>query len=235
MSFLRLMSILAAVLPGLLVAGPAVAGRPLGTDDAATAGARSCQVEVWFERARNQHAWAMSPVCGIGDSVEVGLDLRRPSPAAIAGERHSADMMLKWVDPAWKVGEARFGLKVYGGSARRSEGGWAPTGRGLLGLVSVELVEGVDWHVNLGDEYDHEARRHRAVAQTALTCQPAEAWQLFGEVQGLRGAGAAQQTVGARHWVVKDVLGLDLTAGRTAGQPGSTVWTLGFGWYGIGY
>jgi hypothetical protein len=227
-------SLLAALMSTALLVGSAWAGRPLGTDDAGTAGANTCQVESWFERARDQRAWTVSPACGLGEALELGVEFSRPSPAALAGERHSVGLAMKWVDPAWQAGPARFGLKAYAGTARQLGGGWQPTARGLMGLATLALGEQASMHLNLGDEYDRGSGRHQALGQVALTWQPLEPWMLFGELQALRGAGGAQQTLGARWWALKDRLGLDLTAGRTAGQAGSAVWTLGLGWYGIG-
>ncbi|BDI05655.1 hypothetical protein CATMQ487_26250 [Sphaerotilus microaerophilus] len=231
----RLSRLCLVLLPSVLWALPVQAGRPLGTDDAGTAGARTCQVETWFESSQDLRAWTVSPACGLGDAVELGLEFSRPSPGVVAGERHSLGVALKWVDPGWKLGEVQFGLKAHGGTARQLAGGWAAGGRGLLGLASIGLPQQFTLHVNLGDEYDRDARRHRAVAQAALAWQPAPAWLLFGEAQAVRGTGGAQQTLGLRHWLLADTLGLDVTGGRTAGAPGSTVWTVGMGWYGIGY
>jgi hypothetical protein len=40
---------------------------------------------------------------------------------------------------------------------------------------------------------------------------------------------------GLRRWLVKDLLGLDLTGMHVPGAQGPTMWTLGLGWYGIGF
>ena len=65
----------------------------------------------------------------------------------------------------------------------------------------------------------------------------ADPWQLFAEVQANSKRtvfGGTLATAGARWWLNKDTLGLDLTAGRESGVHGATVWTLGLCWYGIG-
>ena len=59
---------------GLATAGLAWAGRPLSTDDAATAGAATCQAESWFQRAEGARDVVLAPACGLGDAVEVGLE-----------------------------------------------------------------------------------------------------------------------------------------------------------------
>lgn len=46
--------------------------------------------------------------------------------------------------------------------------------------------------------------------------------------------GGTVMGLGARWWLVKDTLGLDLTASRESISGAKLVWTLGLGWYGIG-
>jgi hypothetical protein len=45
--------------------------------------------------------------------------------------------------------------------------------------------------------------------------------------------GGTVNTTGGRWWAVKDRLGLDLSASRTAG--GDTGWSIGLGWYGLSF
>ena len=46
-------------------AAPVLAGRPLATDDAVTADAKTCQIETWHERAGPDRAWVLAPACGV--------------------------------------------------------------------------------------------------------------------------------------------------------------------------
>lgn len=60
---------------------------------------------------------------------------------------------------------------------------------------------------------------------------------LFAETQVNTKRAAFGGTVnsgGARWWLEKDRVGLDLTASRELGL-GATRWTIGFGWYGLNF
>ena len=46
--------------------------------------------------------------------------------------------------------------------------------------------------------------------------------------------GGTVNGMAARWWLVKDALGLDLSASRESRSGSPTQWTLGLGWYGIG-
>ncbi len=92
---------------GLLLAGSALAGRPLSTDDPNTADAGTCQVELWTERSRGaaDGGTVLAPTCGLAPGLELGADQRW----ARAGQdpRASAGLGLKWApqagqhDTAW--------------------------------------------------------------------------------------------------------------------------------------
>jgi hypothetical protein len=138
---------------GLATAGLAWAGRPLSTDDAATAGAATCQAESWFQRAEGARDVVLAPACGLGDAVEVGLEW-----CFLGGDAGPGRMLsvgVKWVDPAWQWGPARFGLKAYGGREQSQGEGWHTANRGLVGLLSLELSAQWQLHLNFGEEYVH--------------------------------------------------------------------------------
>ncbi|HMW24202.1 MAG TPA: hypothetical protein PKC59_12265 [Burkholderiaceae bacterium] len=212
-------------------AGPVCAGRPLATDDAGTVGAGRCQVEAWGERGHGSSGLVLAPACGLGESVEIGLELRRLHGQEL---RRSSALALKWVDPDWRAGPWRFGFKAYGGTQRQRDGTVEAMSTGALLLGSVDLRESLQLHLNLGDEYDRGLRRHHAHSHAALTWEPGEAWQVFAELYAAQGQGGAMRGAGLRRWLIKDRLGLDLTGMHVPGNQGPTLWTLGLGWYGAG-
>lgn len=71
-----------------LVGGHAHAGRPMATDDAKTVGAQTCQLESWHETTRTsktdgverERKMVASPACGIGESIELNVELIRRLP-----------------------------------------------------------------------------------------------------------------------------------------------------------
>lgn len=214
-------------------AGHSLADRPLSSDEASTVGAQACQVEAWHERARGEHASIVAPACGFGEAVEVGLEWL--SSGGDPGSGRQLSMVVKWIDPAWRLGATQWGLKAFGGRERDAAGDWHTASHGLVGLMTWEMNPQWRLRLNLGREYLHQARTYLTHGHLAATWEANDDWLLFAELQGTRNQGAATQSVGLRRWIVADRLGLDLTRGRVAGQSGSGFWTAGIGWYGIGF
>ena len=226
-----------ALLAGL---DPSWAGRPLASDDAGAAEHGTCQVEGWVERARSDRASVVAPACGIAHGVELGFDYTLPSPRDTL--RASAGVALKWVPEAAKVGtalgELNFGLKLGAAYDRLAGQGWQRAETGVLALATLQASDALAMHANLGLARETGGPTTATVLNLALVWTPNEHALLFVESQAndKRAVfGGTVSTVGARWWLVKDRLGLDLTAGREAGAGSGTVWSLGFGWYGIGF
>lgn len=235
MTFLRLPLCLA-----LLAATPwAWAGRPLATDDAGTADAGTCQVETWSERAGTDRAFVLAPACGIAPGVEIGADHAWLSPRDVV--RAEGGLALKWVPAALKfgtpAGELDVGFKLGGAWVQPAGAGWQRTEQGALVLATLQASDAFTVHANLGLSRDRASRTRATVLNLALVWQPTDAVLLFAEAQGNNQRdvfGGTVSTVGGRYWLVRDMLGLDLTASRESGTGGTTRWTIGLGWYGIG-
>jgi hypothetical protein len=212
--------------------GTAHAGRPLATDDASTAGAGNCQVESWWQRARDSRSVAVAPACGIGEAFEVNAEVDRSNSVAPA----QTDLTLgaKWVDPSWKLGPLALGLKAWLGQTRLSDGSQQHGDRGASLLVSTELGASGAAHLNLGRQRNAADGGQHNLLNLALTWKPGDSWLTFAEINAERHS-PTTQAAGVRYWVRPDVLGLDLTVGQSAGQPDSRVWSIGLGWYGLRY
>lgn len=228
---------LAAVL-AVSAAGTALAGRPLATDDAGTAAHGTCQVEAWHERLDSDRAWVVAPACGVAEGVELGGDLVR---ARLGGdELTAAGLAMKIVPAGWQwdspAGPLAWGVKLGLGGSRGSGQDWHLDGYGALLLATWAPLEGVTVHGNLGPEHDRAASRRTTLLNLALTWAPAPQALVFAEVQAAdrQAYGGPLRTLGARWWLAPDQLGIDLTASRENGARASTLWTVGFGWYGIG-
>lgn len=218
---------------------PALAGRPLSSDDAGTADAGTCQVEAWAEKVGSDRATVLAPACGLLPGLEFGADVAVPRPRN--GVRAEAGLALKLAPEGWKLGlggrELRFGLKAGGGWLKPEGAGWQATGSSLLGLATLEATETVSLHLNLGAARDRASRVTASVASLALVWTPLEPLLLFAETQANNRRdtfGATVNSAGARWWLLKDTLGLDISASREAASGATTTWTLGLGWYGIG-
>lgn len=229
--------IVAAVLAGACAA--AEAGRPLSTDDAGTAGAGTCQLEGWAERTSERRAYVLAPACGLGETLEVGLDATK----AVPRNRMIAEVgaALKWIPAAAQfdtpLGELRLGTKLFFGTVRPVTGTWTLTGAGARALASLQVGSSTMLHLNLGPQRDRDTDTTSVLFNGAVVWAPAESAVLFAEtrVSNRRELdGRALSSVGARYWLVKDKIGLDLTASREAGSGHPTTLTFGFGWYGLG-
>ena len=217
----------------------AQAGRPLASDDASTADSGTCQIEAWTERARSDRAHVLSPACGIAPGLEVGADFtwagKGQSPVSQAG------LALKWVPAsgAFKtaIGDVALGLKLAGAWQRPLGQGWEMGQPQILGLLSLQVTPTLVLHANLGATRDSASSAQATLLNLALSWTPSEPLLLFVETQANdRRAllGGTVSSVGARWWMLKDRLGLDLTASREAASGGPTRWALGLGWYGLG-
>jgi hypothetical protein len=232
----RLAPILSAF---LFSAHTAHAGRPLSTDDAGTADTKTCQVETWFERAGSERAWVVAPACGVFPGVELGADYTLPNPRDVVNA--GAGLALKWVPEFAKVetrlGEVAFGVKVSTGWVKPAHSGWSSAGDSALALATLKPHD--DWtvHANLGVARDKTSDVSASLLNLALVWTPHDRALVFAEIQAnnkRQPFGGTIKGLGGRWWMVRDRVGLDLTASREAGVAGATQWTLGIGWYGIG-
>lgn len=229
----------AALLCCTIFPPPLWAGRPLATDDATVIDPGTCQLEAWAERGSGDHAIVMAPACGLIESLELDLDYTLPQPRDEL--RGAAGAALKWVPPQAKVGtplgELNFGLKVGTAWQKLRGDSWSSAESGFLALATLKLHE--DWLVNanLGASRDRDSKETAAVWKLALAWTPLEQALLFVETEQTDNKdvfGGTVNTVGGRWWLAKDRFGLDVTAGREKGSGLGTLWTVGFGWYGIG-
>ena len=216
----------------------AMAGRPLSTDDAATADAGTCQVETWHERTGSERALVVAPACGLMPGLELGLDSTWPTPRDVV--RQEAGVAVKLVPPSWKLdtaaGELNFGLKLAGGWLKPAAAKWQGSEVSVLGLASLKASEQVSVHANVGAARDRASSEKATLLNLAVAWAPRESFLVFAEAQGNSKKdvfGGTVTTAGARWWLVHEKLGLDLTASRESGG-GSKRYTVGLGWYGIG-
>ncbi len=223
----------------LVATHSAWAGRPLATDDAGVADFGTCQFEAFGNVPGMTKPYVASPACGIWHGVELGgeYDWLHPRDKT----RAESSVALKVVPESWgfnsPIGELNFGLKLAQGFVQPADRGWL--GSDTSGLLLVSLKASDEWtlHANLGAGHDRESGDDAALFNLAAVWTPHERVLLFAEVlTNTRSEifGGTTKNVGGRYWLIPDVLGVDLTAGRESGS-GSTVWTVGFGWYGISF
>jgi len=223
----------------MVFAGSAHAGRPLATDDAATADPGSCQLESWVVRAGSNRALVLAPACGVAAGVELDAEYALLHPQDVL--RDAAGLAVKWVPEGWRTlspaGEVNFGLKLAAVAERRASAGWSGTQTGALALATLKPHDEWVVHANLGAARARQSGTTATLFNLAVAWTPQERALLFIETRTnnqRRLFAGTVNTAGGRWWLLQDRFGLDLTASREAGATGATLWTLGFGWYGLG-
>ncbi len=218
----------------------AQAGRPLASDDASTADPGICQLESWVERAGHDRAWAIAPACGIARGLEVGADYTLPHPRDTL--RATGGLAFKWVPEGWlsstPAGELNLGVKLSASLEHPYGAGWHRSETSVLALATLKPSDALAVHANLGAAHEHTSRTTATLLNLAIAWAPVERALLFAETQtnSKRSVfGGTVSSAGARWWLVQDRLGLDLSASRQAGAAIGTLWTLGFGWYGLAF
>ena len=236
---MNLFSLAARAMALTVIASAAHAGRPLATDDAATAGPGSCQLESWVARAGSDRALVLAPACGVAAGVELDAEYVRLHPQDLL--RDAGGLAVKWVPESWRIlspaGEAKFGLKVATVAERSANAGWRGTQTGALALATLKPHEAWLVHANLGAARERQSGSTATLFNLAVAWTPQERTLFFIETRTnnrRRLFAGTVNTAGGRWWLLQDRLGLDLTASREAGVSGATLWTLGFGWYGLG-
>ncbi len=215
------------------------AGRPLGTEDAAVTDHGECQIESWTERAGREHAVVGAAACGVWPGLELDLGYARSHSAGVVSSEGS--FAAKWVPASLKfdtaAGALNFGLKVDHSLVHADDRNWRSAETSGLLVASLAPSEAWTLHLNLGAVHDHDSHSGAGLLNVAAVWAPQEHFLVFAEVQANTRSetfGGTVKSVGGRWWLIPEVLGVDLTASRQSGS-GSTLWTVGFGWYGISF
>ena len=221
-------------------ASAAYAGRPLATDDAATAEAGSCQVEAWQDRTRSARQTVLAPACGLLGAVELGAEHVWSRPG---GNLHgSGAVSLKWAPDAVRLetsaGELGVGLKWAADFERPAGANLRHAGSSGLALATLKPGPTLALHLNIGlarARGPAPAAGSAWLGRVAAAWTPAPEWLAFAEALGNgrpAAFGGAVLSTGVRRWIVPERFGLDLTLARERGGPRTV--GAGLGWYGIG-
>jgi len=230
------------VLLCILFAQSAWAGRPIGTDDAGTADAGTCQIEGWQERLRSARALIIAPACGIASGLELGIDYTRlPGDTARGAGVALKSLPQSASEHSWAgdtpVGENTAGLKLSSGYQRHAGESWRHRDSNVLLLVSTKFNDMLTLHTNIGGIRSQAEKPNAALFNIALAAKPSERVLLFVESQTNHRRtvfGPTVNTIGGSWWTVKQRFGLDTTASRPAGSHAAgTTYGIGFGWVGL--
>ena len=200
----------------LLAALPAIAGRPLTTEDASVLEDKRCQLEAWLDRGHDAtQAW-LAPACNFGAGIEWqagGARLRSEGSTRFS----EAYLQAKTLFPAATASPWRAGIVI--GVAKR------PLNERHRGFhhpyvtipVSFEIGEAMI-HANGGWSRDREAGRNLATWGLAGEALLSESLTVVAEAFG-QDRERPLLRAGVRLSVVKEILDLDLTV---VTRPGGT-------------
>ncbi len=214
----------------MTLAAPALAARPLATDDAATVGERLCQIETWVEKAKDARGWVVAPACGSSESTEGGIEFA--SSKSHDQTAYGAALVVKWVPKDLESGGWGFGLKGFAGYGRVRPERWSRSETGAFGIASRSFGDAWTLHLNLGAARVHAEQRTLALAKAAAVWQATDRLLLFAELEAMRDT-PTTQSAGLRWWLLPGRLGLDVTASRDVGVSDSRRYGVGLGWYGV--
>ncbi|HET7728720.1 MAG TPA: hypothetical protein VFK48_01690 [Usitatibacter sp.] len=196
---------------------PAVAGRPLTTEDASVLDDKRCQVESWIDRSRDaSQAWLV-PACNFGGGVEWQAGFAR---ARAEGSSRFAETYVQAKALVRAVGDdSPWGIGVVAGTLRRPlqerYRGW---GNPFVSVpISVAVGDGLV-HANAGWSRDREMGRDITVWGLAAELPKGDVLTLLAEVFG-QDSERPFLRAGARWSVVKDVFDVDLSV---VTRPGGT-------------
>lgn len=205
--------------------GPALAARPMVTDDARIVDDRACQVESWVRgyRSGGTEAWAL-PGCnpfGLAEFTLGGAALRSEDLPHQRMLQAQVKTVLRELKPnGWGIALAVGTLDPLPGAlddGRANPYAYVP--------VSVSVLDD-RWvaHANLGvTRVDASRRRHAATWGLGLEWTLGPRLLAVAETFGQQGE-RAQVHAGLRIWVVPERMQIDAAVGRQGGGAGAGTW-----------
>lgn len=214
-----------------VVALPALAGRPLTTDDAAIVEAKGCQIESWVDRGKDATTGWWVPACNFGLNTEFQAGFARTradSEARFSDAYAQAKTLLREMTE-----EEPWGVALVVGVAKRplnaSHRGWHHP-YVLIPFTQAICNTPLVVHANVGWIRDREHRRDLALWGVAIEAEALERVTLLAEAYG-QNSEKPFVRVGGRWTAVKDRLDIDLTwVTRPGGARGERFVSLGVTW-----
>ncbi len=196
------------------------AGGHFAVDDASILDPGQCQVEVWRDGADHVGSvWHVGPACRVGP-VELAVNAERVD----VRDRPTQTLLgpqIKWaraIDERLSIG------LVVGATWRDATSRYV--GATAYVPLTVQLVESLQMHVNVGQDWLHEGP-DRGRGGISLEWQATPAWALIGE--RFRQLGGDFARVGV-HWQAEDAIGFDLSRARGLGAAAASGWAIGISW-----
>ena len=217
------------VVAAFLLAGlslPAIAARPLATEDASVLEGKRCQLESWIDRSRVETQTWFVPACNFGANVEWQAGFAR---GHAEGASRFAEAYAQ-AKSAWGSLEGDgFAFGAVAGVIRRP---MAETARGwenpyLIALFSRKLGS-TFVHVNAGWSRDRDERKDSATWGVALESSVSGAITLLGEAYGADREKPFLRA-GIRYTAIAGLLDLDASiVSRPGGDRSDRLISIGF-------
>lgn len=218
---------------GVMAAFPALAGRPLITDDADVVAPGACQIESWMQRSRSEgpsdKALWLNAACSPVDRTELALGGAR----GVSGSDRSTLTTWQVKHVIQRYGDASPGFAVALADQRDRRSHRNALGdTSAIGIASFPLAgDALMAHVNAGMtrawNTDTHRYRGRGIWSSALDMRVAPRTRAVIEAYGVAGERPAWQ-VSLRHDLIPDRLQIDASAGRAFGRSeASSIITVG--------
>lgn len=210
----------------LAVAGlPALAARPMTTDDAPVLDARECEAQAVYGRLARDDAndTSLELGCGIGWRTQLNLAATREREAGVGGNAWS----LAGKTALFGHGGEGLALTVSYGAARLRAGGQSETATWITGIATWPLADKVALHTNLGWQRDSVSRLSSTFVGAGVEMGAAEHLDATAEVFHVdRDAGPWLQ-LGLRYALLPERWNLNASVARQAASGHAVRWTLG--------
>src|SRR5574343_1339828 len=214
----------------VLMAGPALAGRPLATEDAGVLGAGECEVESYLGRARERGAPSATQQsvqlgCGTPVDTQVALQLQRARQSGAAASAWNVVGKTSVVDGG--DDDPSFALAWSFGQVRET-GRWRWDPQTVNAVASWPLAPRLTLHGNLGWSHSSQARQSRTTWCVALEHASSDTLDVMAETFGddrLRGGPWWQ--LGLRWAAIPERLWLDTSLGWHFGDGRERAATVG--------
>ena len=210
---------------------PALAGRPLSTEDANSLDDGQCQLEAWANRTlSNTTEMVAVPACAfLKVEAQLGTGWVREN-----GETKLAAQFFQVKHAFRKVDDGAWGIAFVAGIARdrtrETYGNWGDPY--FIVPFSFGIGEDKDSravvHLNLGTTRNREEARNLTLWGIAAEKPVTERLTLVGEVYGENTRDPFYRA-GGRFTVIPEMLDVDLTyVGRSGGSKEDRLWSIGF-------
>lgn len=205
--------------------GPALAARPMTTDDAPVLEPRECEAQAYHGRVAREDArdTSLEVGCGIGWQTQVNVAATRLREGADRGE-------------AWSIagktalhgqGGDGLALTVGYGAARARAAGQGTTATWITGIATWPLADKVAWHTNLGWQRDGASRLSSTFIGTGVEVGTTDHLDTTAEVFHVDREVGPWLQLGLRYALLPERWNVNASVARQAASGHAVRWTLG--------